>query len=80
MDTEAQLPKPVAGDLLQHKMYVSRERYLLIARRAKAAGMSISKYLNALVDRDEVDADGRPAWAPTAISTQPTLVDVEHAA
>lgn len=30
--------------------------------RAELAGMSVSGYLNALIDRDELDAAGRPVW------------------
>lgn len=26
--------------------------------------MSIGRYVEALADRDELDADGRPTWAP----------------
>lgn len=52
----------------------------MIADRAKKANMSVSSYLNALVDRDELDENGCPAWASAATSTQPSLVDLEHAA
>ena len=31
--------------------------------RAESAGLSVSRYLSALIDRDELDSDGRPLWA-----------------
>ena len=80
MNTEQRLPRPVAGDLRIHKAYAPPERWLLIADRAKKANMSVSSYLNALVDRDELDENGCPAWASAATSPQPSLVDLEHAA
>lgn len=61
-DPGFRLPKPVAGDLRIHKLYAGPDRWLEIARRAKAAGMSASAYLNELVDRDKVDDSGRPVW------------------
>jgi hypothetical protein len=78
-DAIPQLPKPVAGDLRIHKVYAGPERWLAIAQRAKRAGMSVSAYLNALIDRDELDADGRPVWAASGVA-QPTLVDLTTAA
>ncbi len=57
------LPKPVAGDLRIHKVYAGPERWLEIAARAERAGMSVSAYLNALIERDEVDETGTPSWA-----------------
>ncbi|MEN3308830.1 MAG: hypothetical protein V7603_5032 [Micromonosporaceae bacterium] len=65
MDTDdaIPLPKPVAGELRIHKVYASPDRWREIARRAKLAGMSVSAYLNALIDRDEIDSAGRPVWA-----------------
>lgn len=81
MDTadKIALPKPVAGDLRIHKVYAQPERWLAIAQRAKRAGLSVSAYLNALIDRDELDDEGRPVWAgPNA--AQQTLVDVSTAA
>ncbi len=31
--------------------------------RAEQSGMGVSRYLAQLIDRDELDASGRPAWA-----------------
>ncbi len=80
MDTDVRLPQPVAGNLRIHKAYAPPERWLMIADRAKKAGMSVSSYLNALVDRDVLDGDGCPVWAKTPGSTQTTLADLEDAA
>ena len=32
--------------------------------RAAAAGLTVNDYLTELVKRDDVDARGRPVWAP----------------
>jgi len=78
-DVTPRLPKPVAGDLRIHKLYAGPDRWVEIAQRAKRAGMTVSAYLNALIDRDELDADGRPVWAASH-SSQPSLVDVRGVA
>ncbi len=62
MDKDARLPKPVAGDLRLLKAYVPPAKWAHVMDRAKNAGMSVSGYLNALIDRDELDASGRPVW------------------
>lgn len=47
--------------------YVSKEQHLEVSRRAALAGMSVSKYLIALIERDEVDEDGCPTWAANRV-------------
>jgi hypothetical protein len=36
----------------------------LARARAAAAGLTVNDYLTELVKRDDVDARGRPVWAP----------------
>lgn len=38
--------------------------------RADRAGLSVSKYLAALIARDELDETGRPVWAPAPHPTE----------
>ena len=42
-------------------------------RAAAAAGISLSRYLEMLVMRDAVDADGCPDWLPPKLRDQPAL-------
>lgn len=62
---DERLPAPVASapGLLRHVAYMPPDKYRLVRARARAAGKSVSAYLNELVDRDQVDANGRPVWA-----------------
>lgn len=41
---------------------VDEELWLKANRAADAAGIAIAAYLQCLVDRDEVDANGCPLW------------------
>lgn len=43
--------------------WVAEDVYRKVRKAADVAGMSIRMYLEELVSRDEVDADGRPLWA-----------------
>jgi hypothetical protein len=81
MDTEDRiaLPKPVAGDLRIHKVYAPPKEWVEIALRARLAGMSVSAYFRTLAARDELDADGKPAWAASG-SSQPSLMEMGTAA
>lgn len=53
-------------DLRAVKAYVSLQKWQDVMDRAARAGMSVSAYLNALIDRDPLDEAGRPAWAVNA--------------
>ncbi len=50
------------------KTYVPLEKWSDVMDRADKAGLSVSKYLTALIDRDELDAQGRPTWAPSPLN------------
>ncbi|GGM22280.1 hypothetical protein ACFFX1_11230 [Dactylosporangium sucinum] len=80
MDTDARLPKPVAGDLRLLKAYVPPERWADVTERAKRAGLTVSGYLNALIDRDELDDTGTPVWAAARSSAQLPLAELNPAA
>ncbi len=45
-------------------LYVTPEHHERIHAQAVAADMSIGRYVEALADRDELDSEGRPTWAP----------------
>lgn len=79
-DTRLRLPKPVAGELRIHKVYAGPDRWLTIAQRAQLANMSVSAYLNALIDRDELDEKGRPVWAVQPATTQLPMSGLNNAA
>jgi len=59
------IPRPTnaSTDLRTLKTYVSIETWSDVMDRAESAGLSVSRYLSALIDRDELDSDGRPLWA-----------------
>jgi hypothetical protein len=57
-------PAGFGTDLRAVKAYVSVDRWRDVMTRAALAGMSVSAYLNALIERDQLDGDGRPVWAP----------------
>ena len=80
MDTDARLPKPIGGDLRQLKAYVPPERWAEVTERAKKAGLTVSRYLNALIDRDEVDDTGTPVWAAERATGQLPLAGLNPAA
>jgi len=63
--SQRQLPRPTnaSTDLRILKTYVSSETWSDVMDRAESAGLSVSRYLSALIDRDELDSDGRPLWA-----------------
>ena len=42
-------------------------------RAADAAGVSLGEYLERLIERDEVDADGCPTWLPARNTDQEEL-------
>jgi hypothetical protein len=64
--TERRIPRPpVPGtDRVVVRAYVTVDEHALISDRADAAGLSVSRYLWSLVERDQVDEHGRPTWAP----------------
>lgn len=43
------------------------------SRAADAAGITMAAYLEALIERDEVDAAGRPLWLPVRDTDQQEL-------
>lgn len=55
-------PAGTGTDLRAVKAYVPLQKWQAVMDRAELAGMSVSAYLNALIDRDQVDAAGRPVW------------------
>ncbi|MGV9601655.1 toxin-antitoxin system HicB family antitoxin [Streptosporangium sandarakinum] len=58
--------KPIATGLrLQPAAYQKAHR------AAEAAGISLNAYVAALVERDVVDGDGRPVWAPQPPAADP---------
>ncbi len=68
--SQRQLPRPTnaSTDLRILKTYVSSETWSDVMDRAESAGLSVSRYLSALIDRDELDSDGR---AEPASRTEP---------
>ena len=49
-------------------LYVTPEHHDRIHAQALLAGMSIGRYVEALAQRDKLDEEGRPEWAPRAHS------------
>ncbi len=49
-------------------LYVTPEHHDRIHTQALMAGMSIGRYVEALAERDDLDAEGRPKWAPPSQS------------
>jgi len=45
-------------------LYVTPEHHERIHTQALSAGMSIGRYVEALAERDELDENGCPIWAP----------------
>lgn len=78
MKREAPVPVNSSTQLVTLKTYVDRDEWADVMDRAQKAGMSVSKYLRALITRDELDADGRPVWAPRP-STAEALPGLEAA-
>jgi hypothetical protein len=71
---ERRAPGPAAPgtDLRVLKTYVPVESWHDVMDRAEKAGLSVSRYIRALIDRDELDADGRPVWIDPALSSTST--------
>lgn len=46
---------------------------------ADSAGISMARYLTALIERDEVHEDGRPVWLPPAPDTGQQELDLKSA-
>ena len=65
--TERRIPGPAAvnSDLRAVKAYVPTSKWAEVTDRAARAGLTVSAYLNVLIDRDPLDEHGRPVWAPT---------------
>jgi len=63
-------PAGVGTDLRAVKAYVPLSKWAEVTERAQKAGLTVSAYLKALIDRDTLDSDGRPDWAPRQDSHQ----------
>jgi hypothetical protein len=63
---ERRPPKPSNGssDLVPIKLYVTVEKWHDLMDRLDKADLKASRYLNLLIDRDELDENGCPAWLP----------------
>jgi len=68
---QRRIPGPTNADTAMRslKTYVPIEKWSDVMDRADKAGLSVSKYLTALIDRDELDAEGRPAWAASPLNS-----------
>ncbi|MBW3656200.1 MAG: hypothetical protein KY444_08830 [Gemmatimonadetes bacterium] len=67
MEDRRQRPVPrtqLGCDKVPIRTYVTVEMWRDVTNRAEKAGISVSRYLSALIERDELDSAGRPAWAP----------------
>lgn len=73
--TERRIPRPTNSltDLRPARTYLSVEMWCEMTDRAEKAGLSASSYLRTLIERDEVDADGRPVWAEPPTGGTETL-------
>jgi hypothetical protein len=69
----APVPAGVGTDLRQVKAYVPLQKWQDVMDRAELAGMSVSAYLNALIDRDQLDESGRPVWVEQTSQDQEEL-------
>lgn len=50
-------------DLRAVKAYVPTSTWAEVYDRSEKAGLTVSAYLRALIERDTLDQDGRPTWA-----------------
>lgn len=62
---QRRIPGPANADtdMRSLKTYVPIEKWSEVMNRSEKAGISVSRYLSALIDRDELDAEGCPLWA-----------------
>ncbi len=81
---ERRIPRPTncGTDLRTIRTYVPVEKWGEVMDRAEKAGLSASRYLSMLIDRDELDVDGRPIWAesPAGLAEPLPGMDVKTAA
>ena len=49
--------------LIQTGFRLRGSEYIRAHQAAEAAGLSLSGYIGALINRDQVDENGRPLWA-----------------
>ena len=73
---QRRIPGPANADtdMRSLKTYVPIEKWSEVMNRTEKAGISVSKYLSALIDRDELDAEGCPTWVapvPSSHRTEP---------
>lgn len=75
-------PTNASTDLRTLKTYVPVETWSEVMDRAEKAGLSVSRYLSALISRDEVDEEGRPMWVelPSPGATAEPLPGMETVA
>jgi len=68
-------PANADTDMRSLKTYVPVEKWSEVMDRVEKIDdkMSVSKYLAALIDRDELDETGRPVWAPPRSQRQEEL-------
>ena len=62
---ERRVPRPANADtdMRSLKTYVPVEKWSEVMDRTEKAGISVSKYLSALIDRDQLDEQGWPVSA-----------------
>lgn len=79
---QRRIPRPSNSetDLRSLKAYVPVDTWSEVMDRAEKAGLSVSRYLSALIDRDQLDEHGRPVWAPHANAEAEPLPGMETAA
>jgi len=59
-------PAGVGTDLRAVKAYVDVAVWAEVYDRAEKGGMTVSAYLRALIERDTLDPNGCPTWAPAS--------------
>jgi len=76
---QRRIPGPTNGDSAMRslKTYVPIEKWSNVTDRAEKAGLTVSKYLTALIDRDVLDANGRPVWVTPPIAGVDPLPGLE---
>jgi hypothetical protein len=70
---QRRIPRPGSPttDLRALKTYVSIAKWNEVMDRAEKSGLSASRYINALIDRDQLNSEGRPVWADPPMQRNP---------